>query len=64
MLEKLLSQQLDRLGSGWKSITGLGAYLLISIAVQTGLISPEMGNGLRDVAVLLFGLGIVHKVAK
>lgn len=64
MLEKLLAQQLDRLGSGWKSITAIGAYLVISVAVQMGWISPESGNGLRDAAVVLFGIGIVHKVTK
>jgi hypothetical protein len=63
MLEQLIVKQLDRLGSGWKTISGIGLWLVAAILVQTKMIGPETGNAIQGAAALLFGVGVMHKVA-
>lgn len=63
-MEKFLLQQLDRLGSGWKSTTAICLYLALNLAVQFGYVSPELANNLRPWIETLFGLGMLQKVSK
>jgi len=61
LIEQVLGSLLDRLGSGWKSTIGIAAILAIKLADQLDYISPETAADWYGWAVLIFGVGVIHK---
>jgi len=64
LIEQVATKLLDQLGSGWKSILGILAILVIKVLDQFDVIAPELASDLYEWAVLLFGIGIFHKVVR
>ena len=64
MIEKWLAPLLDKLGSKWKTVTGLALMLALHVALAAGWITAETFDIAYPAAVALFGVGIIHKTSK
>jgi hypothetical protein len=67
LLARLLGPLVEKIPTGWKTVTGLLAYLAIAtVASATDLDQqyPDAFTAAETVAFALFGFGIIHKSVK
>ena len=64
LLAKILGPLVDKIPSGWKTVSGISVYLVLAV-IQ--VLSPELAEnyaqifaGAEAAAFALFGVGVVH----
>ena len=63
VVERLLAAILDKTGRRWKTTIGLLAAGSILLSGQLGWIDEETAQRYVDYALLLTGIGLLHKTA-
>lgn len=62
LLAKLLNPVLDRIPKKWKTAIGLLALTAVATAFSAGWIDSDLADELKNWSVVLFGVGVFHKM--
>lgn len=63
-LAPLLNPLLNRIPTGWKTAIGLVCLLTLAVLQSLGKLTPEQSETYQLWIMVLFGIGVYHKVTR